>query len=52
MYGVLQQTLSKYFGSESGDVPCEQFNKFVNTLKREKQNQIKISMVRCQVERY
>ena len=35
-HGVLQQNLSKYFISESADVLCEHFNKFENTLKKEK----------------
>ena len=35
--GVLQQNLSKYYHFESDDVLCEQFNKFVNTLKKEKE---------------
>ena len=38
-HGVLQQYLSKYFRFES-DVLCDQFNKFVNTFKREKKKQI------------
>ena len=36
-HGVLQQKLSKYFRFASADVLCEQFNKFVNTLKKEKE---------------
>ena len=32
---VLQQNLSKYYLFETADVWCEQFNKFVNTLKKE-----------------
>ena len=34
--GVLQQNLGKYHRFESADALCEQFNKFINTLKREK----------------
>ena len=34
---VLQQNLIKYFRLESADILCEQFNKFVNTLKKEKE---------------
>ena len=34
--GVLQQNLIKYYRFESADVLCEQFNKFINTLKKEK----------------
>ena len=33
--GVLQQILSRYYHFETADVWCEQFNKFVNTLKKE-----------------
>ena len=35
--GVLQQRLSKYYHFEPADALCEQFNKFVNTLKKEKE---------------
>ena len=34
---IHQQNLSKYYRFESADVLCEQFNKFVNTLKNEKE---------------
>ena len=34
--GILQQNLSIYYKFESADISCEQFNKFVNTLKRNK----------------
>ena len=34
--GVLEQNVSKYYHSEPADALCEQFNKFVNTLKKEK----------------
>ena len=34
--GILQQQLSKYFRYESADFPCEQFNKFINTLMKDK----------------
>ena len=34
--GVKQQNVSKYYHFESDDALCEQFNKFVNTLKEEK----------------
>ena len=45
--GVLQQNLSKYYRFESANVLCEQFNKFVNTLKkREGTDKRKIFMVR------
>ena len=33
--GVLQQNLSKYYHFETADVMCKQFNKFVNTLRKE-----------------
>ena len=35
--GVLQQNLRKHYHFESADVWCEQFNKFVDTLKKEKE---------------
>ena len=35
--GILQQNLNKYYRFESADILCEQFNKFINTLKKEKQ---------------
>ena len=35
--GFLQQYLSKYYHFESADVICEHCNKFVNTLKKEKE---------------
>ena len=38
--GILQQNLSKYYKFESDDTLCEQFNKFINTLKREKKEEI------------
>ena len=40
--GVLQQNLGKYYRFGSADILCEQFNKFINTLR----NEGKISMVR------
>ena len=39
--GVLQQNLSKYYRFESADILCEQFNKFINALKRRKKKQRK-----------
>ena len=33
--GILKQNLSTYYRFESADILCEQFNKFINTLKRE-----------------
>ena len=35
--GILQQNLSKYYIFESTDILCEQFNKFLNTLKKKKE---------------
>ena len=35
--GILQQNLSKYYRFESADILCEQFNNFMNTLKKEKE---------------
>ena len=32
----MQQNLSKYYRFESTDVLCEQLNKFINSLKKEK----------------
>ena len=33
--GILQQNLGKYYRFESADILCEQFNKFINTLRKE-----------------
>ena len=33
----LQQNIDKYYRFESADILCEQFNTFVNTLKKEKE---------------
>ena len=35
--GILQQHLSKYYKFEKAEKLCEYFNKFVNTLKRERE---------------
>ena len=35
--GILQQNLSRYYKFESADTLCEQFNKFITTLKKEKE---------------
>ena len=35
--GILQQNLRKYYRFESADILCEQLNKFINTLKKEKE---------------
>ena len=37
--GILQQILSKYYRFKEADVLCEQYNKFTNTLKRERQDE-------------
>ena len=34
---ILQQNLSKYFKFKLEEVLCEQFNKFINTLRKEKE---------------
>ena len=34
--GILQQNLHKYYNFESADTLCEQFNRFINTLKKER----------------
>ena len=35
--GILQQNLSEYYRFEVADALCEKFNKFVNTLRKEKE---------------
>ena len=35
--GILKQILSKYYIFEKADTLCEQFNKLINTLKKERQ---------------
>ena len=35
--GILQQHLSNYYRFESADVLCEQFNTFINMLKKDKE---------------
>ena len=48
--GILQQNLSKYYTFEKAEELCEYFNKFVNTLKRERERtgntNRQVSMVR------
>ena len=34
---ILQQNLSRYYRPEWTNTPCEQINKFINTLKKEKE---------------
>ena len=36
--GPMQQNLSKYYRFEKADTLCEQFNNFMNTLKKEREN--------------
>ena len=38
--GILQQNLSKYYRFERAEKLCEYFNKFVNTLKKEREQKI------------
>ena len=42
--GILQQNLGKYYRFERADTLCENFSKFINTLKRKenKKNQKKV----------
>ena len=35
--GILQHNLSKYYRFESTDILCEHFNKFIDTLKKKKE---------------
>ena len=35
--GILQQNLSRYYRFEKAEKPCEYFNRFVNTLKKERE---------------
>ena len=37
--GTLQQNLSKYYKFKRVDVLCEHFNKFINTLKKEREKE-------------
>ena len=39
--GILQPNLSKYFRFESASTLCEQFNKFINTLKKDRKEEMK-----------
>ena len=34
--GTLQQNLSKYYRFKRADTLCKQFNKFINTFKKER----------------
>ena len=48
--GILQQNVSKYYKSKRVDTLCEHFNKFINTLKKEREQEESknLSMVRPQ----
>ena len=35
-HGILQQNLNKYYRFEKADTLCEYFNKFINTVKKER----------------
>ena len=35
--GILQQNLNRYYRFEKAEKLCEYFNKFVNTLKKERE---------------
>ena len=37
--GILQQNLSRYYKFEKVEKLCEYFNKFVNTLKKEREQE-------------
>ena len=37
MQGILQENLNKYYRFERADTLCENFNKFINTLKKERE---------------
>ena len=39
--GISQQNLSKYYRLKSADVLCDQCNKFINTLKKERKEETK-----------
>ena len=46
--GILQQNLSRYYRVQKAEKPCEYFDKFVNTLKKERteNTERQVSMVR------
>ena len=37
MQGILQQNLSKYYKFKRANTLCEHFNKFINTMKKERE---------------
>ena len=38
--GILQQNLSRYYAFKKADKLCKYFNKFVNTLKKEREQKL------------
>ena len=38
--GILQQNLSNYYRFESADILCKQFKRFINTLKKERKEEM------------
>ena len=57
--GILQQNLSKYYRFKLADILCEQFNNFINTLKKERKEEMKEKYPWldpkeniCQIEKY
>ena len=42
-HGILQQNLSKYYRFEKAEKLCEYFNKFVNALKKEREQKSPIN---------
>ena len=38
--GISQQNLSKYYRFKSADTLCEQFNNFINTLRKERKEEM------------
>ena len=38
--GILQQNLSRYYRFEKAEKPCEYFNKFMNTLKKGREQRL------------
>ena len=57
---ILQQNLSQYYRFKSADTLCEQFNKFINMLKKERKEEMKekypsVTVMKeniCQKEKY
>ena len=38
--GILQQNFSKHYRLKAADIPCKHFNKYINTLKKEKEEEM------------